>query len=1309
MSQEIVCKECAFANPPGSKFCNNCGTKLPLGTHIICVNCGTSNPIDRVFCDHCGTRLIPEEPRSEAKDEQPAPGKGAFSLPARRPGDTGDLDPRKVPDWLKTGKTSDEEESDNDQDLPRIEELTRKRHTDDLPEWLVDDEDSDPIIHAPTIISTELYHDLLGRAEADLPQPDDLFPEEEADLPDWLKDAGSTTSKPAAAQPKPADKEAPPEKTEAPPSARPSTPKSEESGQSLTSWLSAPLEEEEDEWPLAKEPDSSLTSWLTQDDLEAPSSGKADRESLTSWLSETPAAEDDTWSFPAESDSADLTDWLNTQDDSHPESPDESQDSLTDWLSDFPEGDEDEGTATDTGRLTAWFSEAAEKSEQVDIPQAENDLGPDSLTDWLSDFPEDEEESEPSSSEVGRLTAWFSTTEDEAADEGMEEPSVEQVKEDLTDWLSDFPDDDEDETWVESDTGSSEVGRLTAWFSDAAEEAAEQGAAPAEEDTGSWLDAFSDDDDTVFAGPVVQEPDSGGLTAWLSESAAEELAAEDADEISDMPDEWMEGAEDEGAATAVADAEDEHRLTGWLSAEEEKPQAAPTAGSAVRLAALFSEQPDQADEDTEQFDWLDEPVQPVAAIGKQELPSDLAWLDETEEELASIFQSQPGIEEELPDWLAGVAAVGDSFMPDDDEAVNDSLEDIFRAESKAAATEIDFLRETGSLQLDDEIMQKLRPGDTADEDMFGESILSDEPDWLAALAIMGPDDTGFFDAAAKTAAVPDASMADLDEGDLDETLIVAASAPSTPPAPAGEEEWLSQDEELPDWISQLDATAPLPDMVDEEDDLIASDELPDWVASLRPSQVSSESSLTGGLRDKTPETLAGVPEELAGADLPAWLQDISRDADNIPSIAMPADTQLSDIPDWLQPGLTLAALDADILGEDQGGTLEMGGVSDEWSAILDDLPPAVPLQDLLPKADIPDWVMQLKPVELTGESPTARPTGPEESFGPLSGLRGVVTVEPVVALPRVAASIEQFTVSSEQRQQVELLRQLASDGQGQEAVSARQAARDISGWIRPLFAVVLFLVVVLGLQGVIPVNSARLEPTDALAGVHTAVQDVAGETVLVAFDYSPAMAGELTPEAETILSQLAQEQTTILTLSQYTTGVAVAADITQLSGTNAAVHLGYLPGGAIGLRRLGECLNRDDNCDVTFGAPLSNRQKQLLDDVSLIMVLTADRQTLVNWIEQVGGVTERPMVAGVTQALSPLAQPYFETGQLAGVVNGVPGTAVYQQTYYQPREGTDASKLFDAQVAAQILLVVVLLLGALIYLITGIAAQRRAK
>lgn len=1259
MSQDIVCKECAFSNPAGSKFCNNCGAKLPLGTHIICVNCGTFNPIDRVFCDHCGTRLIAEEPRSEtkSKDEPAAPLKAAFSLPARRPGETGDLDPTKVPDWLKTGKMGDSPDDSQPpaQDLPRIEELTRKQHTDDLPDWLVDEEDSDPIIHAPTIISTEFYKDLLVQAEASPSPPDDLFPDGEADLPDWLLDAAPTTTPTKAPQSEMdwlAEPPEEPEDTAVTPAATPP-----ETEKSLTSWLSSPLpEEEEDEWRLPQKPADSLTSWLAPEIEETSTTGKKEDESLTRWLSDAPLESDNAWALDNEPDAADLTDWLASETPPAPTSTEQVRDSLTDWLADFPDEEEvatsvqEKGSPPDDKSLTDWFSEA-----EAEVEAKTPDALPEKLTDWLADFP------------------------------------------------------DEEETWVETNTGASEARRLTDWFAGELPPVAAT-ATPAADDAANWFDEWADETETGEPFPVVDEPDSGSLSGWLAEASAAET-----DELADNWDvsarlaDWLTDETAKSHTAVPLPPEEETSLTEPLTdwPEEETtgpPPARPLPQEAARLTAWFSGETEPA-EDEEQFDWLEEPS-PLTAARQPELPSDLDWLEETEEELASIFQSQPTIAEEMPDWLSGVAAA--DLSAGDETA--DSLADIFEAESKAAATEIDFLHRTGSLHLDDEMRQKLLAGMGDDDDFLADSVLSDEPDWLAALAAMGPDDVLLPELDEPLTAVPPTLTADREQAWVEEPADI-------PAAPFADEDWTGeeafaaadQSDELPAWINQLDATGTLPDVVDEEGELIPSDELPDWVASLRPEQTVTQSALSSIWRDKTPDTLSGIPEELAGSDLPEWLQDISHDAAESPAIAMPADTQLADIPDWLQPGLTLDTADADFLADIQADAPSMTGVSDEWSAILDDLPPAVPLQDLLPKADIPAWVMELKPVELTGESPKAQTTGPEETFGPLSGLRGVVAVEPVIALPRVADPFQEFGVSPEQMQQANLLRQLTLAGQEVETTTSRQAARDISGWIRPLFAVALLLIVILGLRGEIPIIPTQLQPSVALAGVDAATRQAAGQTVLVAFEYTPAMAGELTPAAETLLSQLAETQTTVLTLSQYTPGVNIAAEVTGRVGLDTAVPMGYLPGGAIGLRRLGECLNQAGNCESLFGAPLPPAQQQALADVSLIIVLTADRQTLVNWVEQVSTPAAPPMVAGVTQSLAPLALPYFDTAQLAGVLNGIPGTAVYQQTYYRSAPTADANVLLNAQAAAQMLVVVVLLLGAILYFITGIVAQRRAR
>ncbi|MBE9530680.1 MAG: zinc ribbon domain-containing protein, partial [Proteobacteria bacterium] len=49
----MQCPECQFDNPAGSKFCNECGSKLD----ITCPNCNNLNPAGSKFCNECGHGL----------------------------------------------------------------------------------------------------------------------------------------------------------------------------------------------------------------------------------------------------------------------------------------------------------------------------------------------------------------------------------------------------------------------------------------------------------------------------------------------------------------------------------------------------------------------------------------------------------------------------------------------------------------------------------------------------------------------------------------------------------------------------------------------------------------------------------------------------------------------------------------------------------------------------------------------------------------------------------------------------------------------------------------------------------------------------------------------------------------------------------------------------------------------------------------------------------------------------------------------------------------------------------------------------
>ena len=52
---DFICPSCEENNPVGTKFCQNCGTRL-VG-ELICQGCKTKNKVGTRFCAECGTKL----------------------------------------------------------------------------------------------------------------------------------------------------------------------------------------------------------------------------------------------------------------------------------------------------------------------------------------------------------------------------------------------------------------------------------------------------------------------------------------------------------------------------------------------------------------------------------------------------------------------------------------------------------------------------------------------------------------------------------------------------------------------------------------------------------------------------------------------------------------------------------------------------------------------------------------------------------------------------------------------------------------------------------------------------------------------------------------------------------------------------------------------------------------------------------------------------------------------------------------------------------------------------------------------------
>lgn len=1041
MSHEIICKECGYHNPHSSKFCNNCGAKLPLSTHIICPNCATPNTRDRVFCDTCGTRLVAEHPQLKPEDPAESPPiNKPFSLPARRPGDTGELNPNAVPDWLRTGNIgSDKADGPDEDDDDEAPSPTGARDTSDLPDWLVHDSDPDPIINAPTTISTEFYKDLLERAE-DLPQPDDLFgDEDDAHLPDWLSDADDAAQEAAASQ------------------------------------------------------------------------------------------------------------------------------GLTDWLSDLSDA-----------------NEGAETAAADDDDEALASVG---LTDWLAEL---EDDSEP------------------ADDYAAENAAA------LNELLSAQPNE--------------------------------------ETDSSDWLTELGPPHTDVFPEPQ------------------EDLNVED--------------------------------LPGWM---DELGPIQTNLLDPTQLAELTGPLRGTVDEDEDFFD--------------DDAGEDVSFTD--------LFETSRGATERLPDWLGDAAEKGESFLldlPDEEEppveaeepeVISEADSDWFTVDEIVSQTDLDWLADTGNLEkIDNEARHELAQMDET-ADLFDDGLdeIQDDDDLLANDELFAVDEDDDFDWLSDMAAiqtgelvVEEMSSAETAVPEPDEAEDEVPEQPEPMPEP---DAWSSDTflaettvgEDLPDWLDELDEKAETAESPELD---LTNEDLPEWIASMRPSQGFLGSELPGVLSDMDiRDTLEGIPEELAGAELPEWLQDAPIDTGPArPLVDINMDTA-QEIPDWLQPDPP----SAEATGSPRVPAEEAApsGSRNEWRFLLEDLPPLTPLAESLPKADIPEWIQQLKPPELTGAPPRDL-QGPEETVGPLRGMQGVIAIEPAIARPRAASPLLPYVTTPEQLQQAALLHQIARETPTTVTTLSARAPYGTAVWLRIGLAVFIFVAVLVGLRG--PNLLATNGPIPAnVQAMETAVAAAVGQPVLVAIEYTPAMAGELTPQAEMVLAQLAANGSQVIIASQYAAGTAVADALT--TGSEAQV-IGYVPGEGIGLRQLGECIAGRNTCEQLNGRILPAEVQTSLSDVGLVIVVTGDRDNLVNWVEQVGQVAPAvPLVAGVTQALAPLTRSYAATGQITGWLGGAPDAVAYAQLTDQPDSGLAAQ--LNAQVIGQLLAAVLLLVGLVAYGTTGLVNGRRPK
>jgi hypothetical protein len=499
--------------------------------------------------------------------------------------------------------------------------------------------------------------------------------------------------------------------------------------------------------------------------------------------------------------------------------------------------------------------------------------------------------------------------------------------------------------------------------------------------------------------------------------------------------------------------------------------------------------------------------------------------------------------------------------------------------------------------------------------------------------------------------------------------------------------------ELPDWVAALkpvdeeaESELPLPsiDVVDEE-------EFPDRVEELEPP--TEEFPLAEALESPDKDEVAEekrafkLPHEVEaalGPAVPGWLAELQLEAPDAAAAIIEETMVDGELPDWL---------------------------------VRSEIEP----DEGLAPAEIPGWLLALKPTELREEGevtetpPSAPGTGVEET-GLLAGIPGVLPVEMLIAQPRAISAAEFPDLPIEDSPEAKLFANVV--GRPPEAAPKQiESPRayvlpEVARWIiYGLLIVVVAVPIIIGE----PLLERTIESTAATADMSQAIGSLeSGDPVLVAFDYDPTTRDEMDVIARALIGHLMDQEANVVVVSLLPAGPATAESLLQELGADRPsyadgygeryANLGYLPGQAAAVRLLGYSVPTSLPRDF-YGTPLSDLPvMQGLDstqDFALIIELAATQDTLRWWIEQAGTPYSIPMGAGASAAVIPYARPYYETEarQLVGIVGGVPDAVTYEAlTSDQSIPTNSTAARLDSQLAGQLLFVLVLLAGNVVYL-----------
>ena len=184
------------------------------------------------------------------------------------------------------------------------------------------------------------------------------------------------------------------------------------------------------------------------------------------------------------------------------------------------------------------------------------------------------------------------------------------------------------------------------------------------------------------------------------------------------------------------------------------------------------------------------------------------------------------------------------------------------------------------------------------------------------------------------------------------------------------------------------------------------------------------------------------------------------------------------------------------------------------------------------------------------------------------------------------------------------------------------------------------------------------------------------DKILISFAYGPSTKPEIHPMTIALLNQLFSKGVKVYIVSLWPDGVIMAKDaMTQIIDSKVFdlkdgkhyVVFDYKAGGEIVIKNIASDFRglymQDINKTSIGNIPMMSGIKSI-EDFNFVFDLSAGVPGNAEWVQYACDPKDVPVSSGCTSIMVTDAIPYVESGQLRGILAGMPGAAEYENLVY---------------------------------------------